>query len=124
MLGETEIAISPATGNLAVRYVGNTSGHNSLTYQTCDGVSRCDTDTVSISVDLASCTILGAEGDDTLTGTAGDDVICGLGDDGTIDGKTSNDTLGGGNDDDTLRGGPGNDTVHGAQRDETVHDQP
>jgi len=113
MLGEAQIVISPATGNLAVRYVGHTSGRDSLAYQICDGVSRCDTATVSVAVGLAGCTIFGTEGDDMLVGTSGDDVICGLGGDDTIDGKTGNDTIQGSAGDDTIYGRLGNDTIRG-----------
>jgi len=120
MLGEAQIAISPATSNLAVRYVGHTSGHDSLTYQICDGVSRCDTATVSVAVGLAGCTIFGTEGDDMLAGTSGDDVICGLGGDDTIDGKTGNDTLLGGAGDDTIYGRLGNDTIRGGLGDDFI----
>jgi len=120
MLGEAQIAISPATGNLAVRYVGHTSGHDSLAYQICDGVSRCDTATVSVAVGLAGCTIFGTEGDDMLAGTSGDDVICGLGGDDTIDGKTGNDTLLGGAGDDTIYGRLGHDTIRGGLGDDFI----
>ncbi len=129
MLGEAEIAISPTTGNLAVRYVGHTSGRDSLTYQICDGVNRCDTAIVSVAVGIANCTIFGTEGDDMLVGTPGDDVICGLGGDDTIDGKTGNDTLLGGAGDDTIygrlgheviRGGLGDDFILGHRGDDTI----
>jgi len=120
MLGEAEIAISPATANLAVRYVGHTSGRDSLTYQICDGVNRCDTAKVLIAVGIANCTIFGTEGDDMLVGTPGDDVICGLGGDDTIDGKTGNDTLLGGSGDDTIYGRLGHDVIRGGLGDDFI----
>jgi len=119
-LGEAEITVSPVTGNLVVRYVGHTSGRDSLTYQICDGIDRCNTATVSVAVGLASCTIFGTEGDDMLSGTSGDDVICGLGGDDIIDGKTGNDTLLGGSGDDTIYGRLGNDTIRGGLGDDFI----
>jgi len=112
-LGEAEIALSPTTGNLAVRYVGHTSGNDTLIYQICDGIGRCDTATVSIAVGLAGCTIVGTEGDDMLVGTTGDDVICGLGGNDTIDGQQGADTILGGTGNDTINGRLGNDIIRG-----------
>jgi len=112
-LGEAEIVLSPTTGNLAVRYVGHTSGNDTLIYQICDGIGRCDTATVSIAVGLAGCTIVGTEGDDMLVGTTGDDVICGLGGNDTIDGQQGADTILGGAGNDTINGRLGNDIIRG-----------
>jgi len=120
MLGEADIAMLPATGDLVVRYVGHTSGNDSLEYQICDGIGRCDTATVSIAVGLASCTIIGTEGDDMLVGTPGDDVICGLGGNDTIDGQQGADTILGGEGNDTLHGRLGNDIIRGGLGDDQI----
>jgi len=120
MLGEAEIITSPE-GN-TITYTSHTSGHDSFTYEICDGIDRCDTATVTISSGLAGCTILGTEGDDTLEGTPGDDVICGLGGndqlhrglgDDEIYGGAGNDIINGGLGADIIRGNAGTDTIHG-----------
>jgi len=102
ILGVGEIAISPVTGNLAVRYVGHTSGVDSLTYQICDTSSVCDTATVRIHLGISDCTILGTEDADQLEGTPGDNIICGIG---------GNDTIAGNAGDDIIRGGAGNHSL-------------
>jgi len=119
VLGEAEIIASPE-GN-TVTYTAHTSGHDSFTYEICDGIDRCDTATVTINSGLAGCTILGTEGDDTLEGTPGDDVICGLGGNDTINGGAGEDTIGGGIGNDTLTGGPGADTIRGNAGADTIH---
>jgi len=110
-LGETEIMQSPTTGNLAVKYVGHTSGNDTLKYQICDGIDRCDNATVSISVGLAGCTIVRTEGDDMLVGTPGDDMICRLGSNNTIRGNAGADTIYGTRGVDIVLGVASEDTV-------------
>jgi len=82
-LGEAEVALAPS-GRLAISYVAHTSGRDSLEYEICDGLLRCDRATVSIEAGISNCTIVGTEGDDMLMGTNGADVICGLGGDDSI----------------------------------------
>jgi len=129
LLGDAEVVFAPS-GRLAISYVAHTSGRDSLEYEICDGLLRCDRATVSIESGIADCTIVGTEGNDTLMGTNGADVICGLGGDDFIDGRSGNDTiLGGAGDDrlygrignDFIRGGLGNDLILGHRSDDRIY---
>lgn len=80
-------------------------------------------DTITVSSDNSSITILGADGDDTLTGSDssdfGDYISGGLGTD-KISGQSGNDTLLGGQCDDSISGGAGSDIIKGESGDDTL----
>ena len=120
-LGTASIAVSPG-GLRSVKYTGHTSGTDTVGYRICDetDASNCSEATLSISVAIGSCTIIGTEGDDILEGTTGDDVICGMGGDDRIDGKRGNDVIYGGSGDDTLYGRDGDDTIYGGSGDDLI----
>lgn len=80
---------------------------------TADPNLATDTTENLATVDLATCTITGTEGNETLTGTAGDDVICGLGGNDRLSGLGGNDTLLGGDGNDSLDGRLGVNTLDG-----------
>ena len=121
VLGEATVAVSPS-GLRSVKYTAHTSGTDTVGYRICNeaDVSSCSEATLSISVALGACTILGTEGDDVLEGTTGDDVICGLGGNDRIDGKRGNDVIYGGLGDDTLYGRDGDDIIYGGQGDDLI----
>ena len=121
VLGEAAVAVSPS-GLRSVKYTGHTSGTDTIGYRICDeaDASRCAEATLSISVALGACTIIGTEGDDVLNGTTGDDVICGLGGNDRIDGKRGNDVIYGGLGDDILYGRDGDDIIYGGQGDDLI----
>lgn len=120
-LGTASIAVSPG-GLRSVKYTGHTSGTDTVGYRICDetDASNCSEATLSISVAIGSCTIIGTEGDDVLEGTTGNDVICGMGGDDRIDGKRGNDIIYGGSGNDTLYGRDGNDTIYGGSGDDLI----
>ena len=72
-------------------------------------------DSGSITVVGAACTITGTNGLDTLSGGLGDDVVCGLGGGDTLKGGHGDDVLAGGGGRDDLNGvGHGDDTLRGS----------
>ena len=120
-LGTTTIAVSP-DGLRSVKYTGHTSGTDTVGYRICDetDASNCSEATLSISVAIGACTIIGTEGDDVLEGTTGDDIICGMGGDDRIDGKRGNDVIYGGSGNDTLYGRDGDDTIYGGSGNDLI----
>ena len=120
-LGTASIAVSP-NGLRSVKYTGHTSGTDTVGYRICDetDASNCSEATLSISVAIGACTIIGTEGDDVLEGTTGNDVICGMGGDDRIDGKRGNDVIYGGSGNDTLYGRDGDDTIYGGSGDDLI----
>jgi len=111
---------SSGYGRIYLRYVGVSSGVDSLEYQICNKSSVCDTATVEVHVGIGDCTILGTDGDDLIVGTSGDDIICGLGGDDTIFGGSGDDIIRGGIGNDTLEGGVGDDYIRGEVGDDTI----
>ena len=120
-LGTASIAVSP-DGLRSVKYTGHTSGTDTVGYRICDetDASNCSEATLSISVAIGACTIIGTEGDDVLEGTTGNDVICGMGGNDRIDGKRGNDIIYGGSGNDTLYGRDGDDTIYGGSGDDLI----
>lgn len=120
-LGTASIAVSPG-GLRSVKYTGHTSGTDTVGYRICDetDASNCSEATLSISVAIGACTIIGTEGDDVLKGTTGNDVICGMGGDDRIDGKRGNDVIYGGSGNDTLYGRDGDDTIYGGSGNDLI----
>ena len=112
VLGEAIVGIS-SDHQRVIAYTSHTSGHDSFTYEACDGIDRCSTAAVTVSVGLADCTITGTDNDDTLHGTSGNDVICALGGNDIIYAYGGNDIIRAGTGDDTIYGNAGNDTIYG-----------
>jgi uncharacterized repeat protein (TIGR01451 family) len=76
-------------------------------------VDRTPGDATAASSYLATCTITGSQGDNTITAGDGRDVICGLGGNDTLRGLGGNDVLVGGDGNDVLEGGDNDDWLIG-----------
>jgi len=127
MLGEVNDWLSDYRGfspsafvGINLRYVGASSGVDSLEYQICNKSSVCDTATVEIHVGISDCTIVGTDEDDLIVGTPGDDIICGLGGNDIIFGSGGDDIIRGGTGNDTLTGGPGDDYIRGEAGNDSI----
>jgi Ca2+-binding RTX toxin-like protein len=80
-----------------------------------------ETDEVSKTVGVKSCTIIGTPESETIHGTSRKDIICGLAGDDVIYGAGRNDVIRSYKGADTVYGGAGNDTVLAGFGDDNVY---